>query len=198
MLRIDSHGYALVLERQAQPDSEVNKVNNANDAWQYQLERGYAPLTLPRKDGSRNEEGATSGRSPSLELATPQDYEVPIHLPLSIPSPRLIRQKRVLSETEQTPTDHRVSILSDSVFPGQEELEEVVEEQSSNQQADELRITGASSVQPTPTSIPTRPRAMTVGAQGARAASIEDTQPQRKSLPTTLHICLNQQSGVVV
>ena len=197
MLRIDSQGYALVLERQAPPDY---KANSADDAWNYQLERGYAPLTLPHKNNSRNEEGAAIDRSPSPELATPQDYEVPISLPLSIPSPRLVRQKRVLSETEEIQVDDR-----ESASTGQELLEEVVEEQNSSQvellQADKLRVTGAASVQPTPTTfIPTRPRAMTVGAQGVHVTSRSqlDTQPQRKSLPTTLHICLNQQSGVVV
>ena len=187
VLKIDAHGYALVMERRGTANY---KATDADEAWQYQQAKGYAPLTPTRK--SRSSRGSEQGSFPS---PIPQDYEVPV----SLPSPRLVRQKRLSSQMEE-PED-----VSDHVFSEkqeeeeeEEEDEELMEQNSSAVellQADGLRTAEATSMDSV---VPSRPRAKTFGAQETRAAYREGTQSQRKSLPSTLHICLNQESSVVI
>lgn len=181
VLKIDAHGYALVMERRG---TTKYKATDADEAWKYQQAKGYAPLTPTRK--SRSSRGSEQGSFPS---PIPQDYEVPV----SLPSPRLVRQKRLSSQKEE-PED-----VSDHVFSEEQEEEEELMEQNLSTvellQADELRTAEATSVDSV---VPSRPRAKTFGAQETCAAYREGTQSQRKSLPSTLHICLNQESSVVI
>ena len=170
------------------------KVADADEAWRLQQTRGYAPLTPTRK--SRSSRSSEQGSFPS---PIPQDYEVPI----SLPSPRLVRQKRLSSKTEETEN------VSDHVFiedqeeggeqeEGREEEEELMEQNSSTVellQADELRIAEATLAESV---VPSRPRAKTIGAEEARTVYRDGTHDQRKSLPSTLHISLDQESSVVI
>ena len=81
---------------------------------------------------------------------------------------------------------------------GGEEEEELMEQNSSTVellQADDLRTAEATSAESV---VPGRPRAKTVGAQEAHAVYRDGTHSQRKSLPSTLHICLDQESSVVI
>ena len=164
------------------------KVADADEAWRLQQTRGYAPLTPTRK--SRSSRSSEQGSFPS---PIPQDYEVPI----SLPSPRLVRQKRLSSKTEETEN------VSDHVFiedqeEGGEEEEELMEQNSSTVellQADELRTAEATLAESV---VPSRPRAKTIGAEEARTVYRDGTHDQRKSLPSTLHISLDQESSVVI
>ena len=173
------------------------KVADADEAWRLQQTRGYAPLTPTRK--SRSSRSSEQGSFPS---PIPQDYEVPV----SLPSPRLVRQKRLSSKTEETEN------VSDHVFieeqeeggeeeegeEGEEEEEELMEQNSSTVellQADELRTAEATLAE---TVVPSRPRAKTLGAEEARTVYRDGTHSQHKSLPSTLHISLDQESGVVI
>lgn len=182
VLKIDAHGYALVMERRATANY---KVADADEAWRLQQTRGYAPLTPTRK--SRSSRSSEQGSFPS---PIPQDYEVPI----SLPSPRLVRQKRLSSKMEETEN------VSDQVFiEDQEEEEGELMEQNSSTvellQADELRIAEATLAESV---VPSRPRAKTIGAEEARTVYRDGTHDQRKSLPSTLHISLDQESSVVI
>lgn len=185
VLKIDAHGYALVMERRG---TAKYKATDADEAWKYQQAKGYAPLTPTRK--SRSSRGSEQGSFPS---PIPQDYEVPV----SLPSPRLVRQKRLSSQTEE-PEDVSDHVFSEEQQKEEEEEEELMEQNLSTVellQADESRTAEATSVDSV---VPSRPRAKTFGAQETRAACREGTQSQRKSLPSTLHICLNQESSVVI
>ena len=208
VLKIDAHGYALVMERRATANY---KVADADEAWRLQQTRGYAPLTPTRK--SRSSRSSEQGSFPS---PIPQDYEVPV----SLPSPRLVRQKRLSSKTEETEN------VSDHVFieeqeegaeeeeegeeeeeeggeeeeeeEGEEEEEELMEQNSSTVellQADELRTAEATLAESV---VPSRPRAKTLGAEEAHTVYRDGTHSQRKSLPSTLHISLDQESSVVI
>ena len=184
VLKIDAHGYALVMERRATANY---KVTDADEAWRLQQARGYAPLTPTRK--SRSSRSSEQGSFPS---PIPQDYEVPV----SLPSPRLVRQKRLSSKMEET------ADVSDHVFIEEEEQEEKEEEELMEQnsstvellQADELGTAEAT----VESVVPGRPRAKTLGAEEARTVYRQGTQSQRTSLPSTLHICLDQESSVVI
>ena len=185
------------------------KVADADEAWRLQQTRGYAPLTPTRK--SRSSRSSEQGSFPS---PIPQDYEVPV----SLPSPRLVRQKRLSSKTEETEN------VSDHVFieeqeEGEEEEEEgeegeeeeeqeeggeeeeggeLMEQNSSTVellQADELRTAEATLAESV---VPSRPRAKTLGAEEAHTVYRDGTHSQRKSLPSTLHISLDQESSVVI
>ena len=178
VLKIDAHGYALVMERRATANY---KVADADEAWRLQQTRGYAPLTPTRK--SRSSRSSEQGSFPS---PIPQDYEVPV----SLPSPRLVRQKRLSSKTEETEN------VSDHVFI--EDQEELMEQNSSTVellQADELRTAEATLAESV---VPSRPRAKTIRAEEARTVYRDGTHDQRKSLPSTLHISLDQESSVVI
>ena len=121
MLKIDSQGYASIVAKdsddQSATASGVNAdvtVVNADQAWEYQQQRGYAPLTLackpatlPNVMGPRSSAG--SQQSPRADLQPPAggafnrtvpcDYEVPI--PRRSPVTKLVKQKVVYSESEQ-------------------------------------------------------------------------------------------------
>lgn len=166
------------------------KVADADEAWRLQQTRGYAPLTPTRK--SRSSRSSEQGSFPS---PIPQDYEVPV----SLPSPRLVRQKRLSSKTEETENVSDHVFIEEQEEGGEEEEEEELMEQNSSTvellQADELRTAEATLAE---TVVPSRPRAKTLGAEEARTVYRDGTHSQRKSLPSTLHISLDQESSVVI
>ena len=189
VLKIDAHGYALVMERRATANY---KVADADEAWRLQQTRGYAPLTPTRK--SRSSRSSEQGSFPS---PIPQDYEVPV----SLPSPRLVRQKRLSSKTEETENVSDHVFIEEQEEGGEEEEEEegeLMEHNSSTVellQADELRTAEATLAEPV---VPSRPRAKTLGAEEACTVCRDGAHDQRKSLPSTLHISLDQESSVVI
>ena len=106
-------------------------VNNAEEVWRYQQENHYAPLTLPRRKKSRPSRPSLSSLAYRLSKSSdplplpegfnrtvPCDYEVPVvHHPVAhspeapvvcrspSASPRLERQKAVMSEAERVSQD---------------------------------------------------------------------------------------------
>lgn len=124
MLKIDSEGYASVAATDDTPPASGAKADvvvvDADQAWEYQQERGYAPLTLgnghssPRSSRTRDTTGSRSSagswrstrgdlRAPDLppSNAVPCDYEVPIPRKSPVAPPKLVKQKVVHSESEE-------------------------------------------------------------------------------------------------
>lgn len=112
-LKIDSEGYASVLypdevddswefdclnqdkyhENSANNSSSIT-VENVEEAWKHQCEKGYAPLTLQREPPplfSRTKSAPNS--APLPPKPEPQDYEVPFYL-LPLPPPPPVAQRR--------------------------------------------------------------------------------------------------------
>lgn len=115
LLKIDSEGYASVLypheedeswefdclnqdrHEDSQPTTNSNiTVNNVEEAWKHQLEKGYASLTMQQEPPplfSRTRSAPHAAQA--VHRPEPQDYEVPMHLMLPPPPPPMIALRRI-------------------------------------------------------------------------------------------------------
>ena len=84
-------------------------MTDVEEAWKYQLERGYAPLTLARQIIPK----LVSKRPPANAVKPPQDYEVPVNiLPPLFVLKKLVRQKAVISGSFENGLDKDSSLSS--------------------------------------------------------------------------------------
>ena len=207
-MKIDSQGYALVLQRDSQssqPGSAMRQhvsitpgftVKNVEEAWRCQQDQGYAALTPPKK-----EEKAAAIFTPR---AAAFDYEVPILHKTPQNSPRLSRQKPVSSTASEVRISWRESLINaeDDVF--EEEAELCCQELSEKQTVPQRMISDSIS------SLPERQSDREVVDMGRpRPKSLvhprpQDKEPGRRSRPTltppskTLLISFSKDSGVVI
>lgn len=126
-LKIDSEGYASVLYPHEEDDSwefdclnqdkDINEnqsngnsgvtVQNVEEAWKHQLEKGYAPLTVRKQLPSPPVFSRTSSAppcapptsSPLPSAPEPRDYEVPLHIiGAPLPPPVALRRSSLMKQ----------------------------------------------------------------------------------------------------
>lgn len=189
-MKIDSQGYALIMERNSQSSSEPDSagshrvsfmpgytVGNVEEAWQCQQDGGYAPLTHARRGKKKRSMGSPSTRE------TPCEYEVPIihGPPLSSPQVTKAEGKESLSDIEE------------DVF----EMEGQFEEQSPAKRHASDSVSSLPVSQSEDLAEVDRPRAKSL------VGITHKWRPQnnggRRSLPSpSLLISLSKQSGVII
>lgn len=128
LFKVDSHGYASVLypheedddswefdclnqdkyrHRDSQTSNSSNvTVQNVEEAWRHQLEKGYAPLTMQQESPPPFSRTRSAPNAAQVHpIPGPQDYEVPMHLMLPPPPPPMIALRRISLLKQQAATE---------------------------------------------------------------------------------------------